>query len=496
MQNESARPIRNRQPAEPHRTTRMPEALTALACVLASGIGFYFSLFMGAVWPLAWVAAAPVLWFAFRDDHGPRRGRTMLAGLVAWASYALGGLNLVRVYFKAMPTGVLIASLCEIAFIFALCVLGARFVARHVSGMAGVVAFASLWTAADFLLSFGPNGTASSPAYSQVGAPVLIQSASLFGLWAVTFALGFVSAGLAMALARRRWLPAVLALALFAANAGFGSLRMAAAKPSSTVRVGLAGDDALVQAGLRSDAASAQQVAAMYALAARSLAAQGARLIVFPERAATLQPAWRSEIVHMLSGAAQQAQATIVIGFADPSAAGPRNDAYVFSSNEPAPLIYNKRHLVPGLEARFVPGHRALTIPGRTGIAICKDLDFPKTVRAAASAPVPSVNLMAVPAWDFSKDAWWHARLAILRGVENGFAVARSANDGLLTLSDAYGRVLQRRATAAGGLVTVIGDLPRGPGRTLYRRIGDAFAWAAVLVVIALLAGAISPRLR
>src|SRR5690348_2337799 len=123
MQNESTRPIRNRQQAEHHRTTRMPEALTALVCVLASGIGFYFSLFMGAVWPLAWVAAAPVLWFAFRDDHGPRRGRTMLAGLVAWASYALGGLNLVRVYFRTMPTGVLIASLCEIAFIFALCVV-------------------------------------------------------------------------------------------------------------------------------------------------------------------------------------------------------------------------------------------------------------------------------------------------------------------------------------------------------------------------------------
>lgn len=495
MQNESTRPISSRQPAEHHRATRMPEALTAVACVLASGIGFYFSLFMGAFWPLAWVAAAPVLWFAFRDDPGPRRGRTMLAGLVAWASYALGGLNLVRVYFKAMPVGVLITSLCELAFIFALCIVGARFVARRLSAIAGVVAFASLWTAADFLLSFGPNGTAASPAYSQVGAPVFIQSASLFGLWAITFLLGFVSAGLAMALTRRRWRPAVLALALFAANAGFGALRMAAARPSSTVHVGLAGDDALVRKGLRSDAASAQQVAAMYAQTARSLAARGARLIVFPERAATLQPAWRSAIVHTLSGAAQQTQATIVIGFADDDA-GPRNDAYVFSSHEPAPLIYHKRHLVPGLEDRFVPGHRALTIPGRTGIAICKDMDFQKTVRAAASAPVPSVNLMAVPAWDFSQDAWWHARLAILRGVENGFAVARSANDGLLTLSDAYGRVLQRRATAAGDLVTVVGELPRGPGYTLYGRIGDTFAWAAVLASIALLAGAISSRLR
>jgi apolipoprotein N-acyltransferase len=100
--------------------------------------------------------------------------------------------------------------------------------------------------------------------------------------------------------------------------------------------------------------------------------------------------------------------------------------------------------------------------------------------------------LFAVPAWDFDQDRWWHARLAIMRGVENGFAVARSAKDGLLTLSDAYGRVIARKDSTPSGMVMLMGDLPRGPGETLYARIGDAFAWlclglAAILVSVAFL---------
>jgi len=50
--------------------------------------------------------------------------------------------------------------------------------ADRLSPLAGTVAFAALWTSVFYLLSFGANGTGPSWAYSQVGAPVLIQSAA------------------------------------------------------------------------------------------------------------------------------------------------------------------------------------------------------------------------------------------------------------------------------------------------------------------------------
>ncbi len=105
-----------------------------------------------------------------------------------------------------------------------------------------------------------------------------------------------------------------------------------------------------------------------------------------------------------------------------------------------------------------------------TGLEICKDMDFQAMIRTDEVATQP--QLMAVPAWDFDKDDWSHGRVAILRSVENGVPMARTARDGLLTLNDRYGRIVAREGIrpAAISFTTLIGDLPldgRG-GNTLY----------------------------
>ena len=65
-------------------------------------------------------------------------------------------------------------------------------------------------------------------------------------------------------------------------------------------------------------------------------------------------------------------------------------------------------------EAKFPRG----TAPGLLGegkaMAICKDMDFPDTIRNDAHV---GLRLMAVPAWDSGVDAWIHARMAVLRAV-------------------------------------------------------------------------------
>jgi apolipoprotein N-acyltransferase len=61
---------------------------------------------------------------------------------------------------------------------------------------------------------------------------------------------------------------------------------------------------------------------------------------------------------------------------------------------------------------------------------------------SSSNLAVPLANLLLVPTWDFNLDRWLHARMAVLRAVENGFALARSARNGLFTLSDNRGRIL------------------------------------------------------
>jgi len=93
---------------------------------------------------------------------------------------------------------------------------------------------------------------------------------------------------------------------------------------------------------------------------------------------------------------------------------------------------------------------------------------------------------MAVPANDFVKDGWIHARMAVMRGVENGFAVVRSAFNGLETASDAQGRVLGAPARCSRAWRGLSAQVPLGPGPTLYTRIGDVFAWMCVLTAFLL----------
>src|SRR5882724_4407976 len=386
----------------------------AALCTIASALGFYLSLNLGSIWPLAWVAPIPVLWLVFGETRGP------IAFAATWAAYALGCCNILPAYMGTLPVFVLAMALTASAFGFAGSALCARYVARHVSPLAGVFVFASLWTTWDYAASFGQNGTAPSPAYSQIAAPYLIQGASVFGLWIITFLLGLIPAGIAMGLQKRSATPAIVAIMFFALNAGFGAWRISHAP---------AADDVLGTASFQANAKAALDAAGRYAAVARELSQQGATLIVFPEKVAVIQSAWRADAISVLRATARTSGATIVIGFDDQRDLR-RNEALILA-DDTEPAVYFKRHMVPGLEAAFIPGDLPLVLQDHIGLAICKDMDFPSTLRSDARDGHPT--LLAVPAWDFDRDGWWHARLAIMRGVEDGFAVARAAKQGLLT---------------------------------------------------------------
>ncbi len=119
----------------------------------------------------------------------------------------------------------------------------------------------------------------------------------------------------------------------------------------------------------------------------------------------------------------------------------------------------------------------------RIGLAICKDMDFHDIGQAYAAR---NAQLLLVPAWDFSIDGWLHSRMAIMRGVENGFAIARAARSGRLTLSDDRGRVLAE-ASSEKHDAELVGDLPLRETQTLYSRWGDWFAWLDLAALIVLL---------
>ena len=149
---------------------------------------------------------------------------------------------------------------------------------------------------------------------------------------------------------------------------------------------------------------------------------------------------------------------------------------------------YDKRHLLLPGEGKFTPGTGSGLLGGGNAVAICKDLDFPRTLRADARSALGGIRLMAVPANDFVRDNWIHARMAVMRGVESGFSIARAAKEGLLTLSDDRGRLLAEQSSSASvPFSSIVANVPVRNSVTFYARFGDWFAWLNIALLLGVL---------
>lgn len=459
--------------------------MTAMSCALLSAVGFYFSIGLGDQWWLAWLAPIPVLWFSF----GEAKGWQVFAA--ASLAMALGSSSILPAYGHDLPPVVLILAIGAPSLAFAASVLGARRV-RYVRGpVAAMFAFAALWTAFDFLASFSRSGgTIETPAAAELSMPMLIQVASLVGFTGITFLLGLVPAGIAASMRRHGALPVVIALAAFAANAGYGLWRMSQ-PPSGAMHVALIESDDAVGRLRADDRQTTLKAVDAYVAEIIRLGDTGIQLMVLPENISRVAPQWRDEVWARLAAASNRTNATLVAGFNTTLDGAPRNIAWAFTPGQPEPTTYEKRRLVPVIEsAMFTPGSGPKVLASGIGLEICKDMDFQAMLRHDAVQTKPV--LLAVPAWDFDRDDWSHARVAILRSVENGVPMARAARNGLLTLNDRYGRLLARAKTS-GGFTVLAGDVPidgRG-GNTVYDAIGDAFGWLCVLLGIGAVASSL-----
>jgi len=464
----------------------------AIACVILTAAGCYFSFGLGHAWWLAWLTPVPVLWLVFGVTKPWR------AFLAAWVAFALGLTSFLRAYVNVIPGPLLAFNVLVPSLLFALAALGARRVLRALGAVPAMLAFAALWTGFDLLLSFDPGaGSILSPAGAEVAAPVLVQSAALVGFLGITFLLGAVAAAIALGLRTRNPAPVLLAAGLFAANAVYGYWRVSHSS-TDTLRVALVDNNTygywiafdqpaenLEQAALR--------VIDAYTAQIDRLRGQHVQLVVLPENISMISGEWRDQAEARLAAAADATGATIVGGFNMYIDGARRNVAWAFAPRNQTPIIYEKRRLVPGLESSvFTPGSGPRVLPGGIGLEICFDMNFQRMIRRDQAVTRP--RLLAVPASEIgmhgdwsnpttAADAWFHARDAVLRSVENGVPMARSSTHGLLTLNDRYGHIVAQTRTN-GEFTTLIGDLRVEAlgGTTLYDRIGDAFGWLCLVL--------------
>jgi apolipoprotein N-acyltransferase len=229
--------------------------------------------------------------------------------------------------------------------------------------------------------------------------------------------------------------------------------------------------------------AGQQSLFSQYAAQARQLIAQGVQVVVVPEKLARIPDASITLVDSPISAAARHG-AIIIIGIERWMPTAKLNEARVYTPEGRLQATYEKHHMLPAFESDLPPGTTRTVLQqpsGEWGVEICKDMDFPALSRQYGN---DGVGLLLVPAWDFVMDGWLHDRMALMRGVESGFTIARAAKQGLLTVSDDRGRVLAEQRTDSAGFATLMDNAPVHHDTTIYDSWGDWFAWLNVLALV------------
>jgi apolipoprotein N-acyltransferase len=488
----------------------------------------------------------PVLvWLIDGAIARPGRGairRLMPAAFVGWAfgfGYFLAGLWWIGAAFLVdadkfawlLPLAVL-AMPAGLAIFWALAAAASRLV--WPDGWRRILVLAVAFTAAEWLRGHVLTGFPwNAFGYTLTPFPVMMQSASLVGLWGLTLAAFIIFAAPALLVAegrqgrRGRLLFIGFAGLLLAAHVGYGLVRLAGATdavlPEARLRIVQPSieqnekwqdenQDAIFRRHLElSDSAPNPEHAGIGSVTH----------LIWPESAfpffLTERPDALAAIATLLPDGT-----TLITGAAraerGEAALSERvfNSVYVIGDDGEIRDAYDKVHLVPFgeflpfqsfLESLGIrqltelpggfsagPSRRGLAVPGLPLAAplICYEIIFPGEVMPPGDRPGWFLNV--------TNDAWFgdtpgprqHFLQARLRAVEEGLPLVRAANSGISAIVDAYGRI--QSSLGVGEVGVVDGELPVALPQTVYGRFGT---WIfPILMILAILVATIGPLPR
>ncbi len=455
--------------------------LAGFAALAGTAILWWFGTGLNPWWPWLWLAPIPILLVAQRAKFWP----TLLCALLG---LTLGGLNLWH-YAHAvlgLPLGMAATPIVGPAVVVTAAVLVFRSLAQRGHLSWALLSFPALVTAFEALFEhYSPHGTGGSMAYSELGCLPILQLASVTGPAGITFAVLLFAAATALLIgAGTRARAALVACGALAVALLWGTWRLAQPVAGPSVPIGLVSCDQPEHLRMAKPGNPTLQLWEAYRPSVLDLAHRGAAVVVLPEKLGTEIEAAPGDTDAFWQKLAEQAHVQIVVGLERQGRDGlAYNEARAYGPGLPVGR-YDKEHMLPPFENKYTPGTTLLpltSLPAATGVAICKDLDFPAPANRYGAA---GMGLVLAPAWDFSVDRVYHGHMAIMRGVESGFSIARTAKLGNLTVSDSRGRILAERQSDAEPFSTLLVTIPGRHVDTPYLKLGDSFGAAAIVLAL------------
>jgi len=379
---------------------------------------------------------------------------------------------------------------------------------------------ASEWLRSQVLTGFPWN----TFGYALTEPLALAQTASLIGLWGMTFLTVAIFASPAVLIdgtSRRRkpWIAPAAAVSVLVAMGVFGAIRLSREPTRMLSKVHLR----IMQPNLQQDvkfnySAKAEVMQKYLTLSDRSTGPQStgvrdATVLIWPESAFPFFLTREADAMAQIAALLPKGTVLITGSVRAPDVPpGTRitrayNSVYVIDHDGNVRSVYDKLHLVPfgeylpfqdlmerlgfeqltKVQGGFIPGavRHSMEIPNapRALPLICYEAIFPETVASRDDRPGWIVNLTNDGWFGISTGPYQHLQQARLRAIEQGLPLVRAANTGISAVIDPLGRIVARLDLGIEGVLD--SALPAANPPTIYARAGDIPA--AIIVAIAMI---------
>ncbi len=372
---------------------------------------------------------------------------------------------------------------------------------------------ASLFAIFEWLQTFGWWGVPwGRLPIGQAYDSVMIQSASLFGSYFLTFCIVAVNFLLAYGFiyGKKKKLAAILCASVFCFNLVSGIIISASYKETGK-KVTAAAIQGNISSGDKWNSDKLTQTLDVYEKYTIEAAEKGAELVVWPETAIPYNITENSELRSYVSRLANETKVTIMVSA---FTVKDGKDGLYNSIIEVRPdgsisdTVYSKRRLVPFGE--FVPMRELVTVlipplaeigmlkkdilpgygseimdtaVGMVGCEICFDSIYEQITLEAVRDGAQVITVSTNDSWfEDSAAARMHNYQSALRAVESGRYIVRSANTGISSVIDPKGEIVRELGTLEEGYV--ICDVYMRDSATLYSVVGNIFVYFCIVFVV------------
>jgi apolipoprotein N-acyltransferase len=482
------------------------------------------------IWPVMFVTFPVLVWLTDGAAVG-RWGGVAVAGLTGWwfgfgyfvaGLYWIGNALLVDAptFGWLLPFAV-IGVPAMLAIFTGLGVAFARLLWTR--GVLRIFALAVALTISEWLRGHVLTGFPWNVfGYALTNPLALAQSASIFGLWGLTFiAIAIFSSPATLtddpAETRRPWLPLACSAAVLIALAGYGESRLRRTHTTFVDGVHLR----IMQPNLPQDTkfnyAAKDEVMKRYvtlsdrAAGPNSTGMRDVTHLIWPESAfpffLTREPDAMAQIAALLPERAVLITGAIRLAEpVDPKNPAAYNSIYVIDHDGSILALYDKVHLVPfgeylplerylerlGLQnlgkihGGFLSGdrRRLIAVRGTPPMLplICYEAIFPDDAVPRGDRPGWLVNVTNDGWFGMSTGPHQHFQQARVLAIEEGLPLVRAANTGISAVIDPLGRIIQSLPLGTEGVIDA--PLPKPIRPTIYVRAGNGLA--GLMVAIAL----------